>query len=149
MTTPFKEEEGGHTNAAFESDDPVLSKEQELIDTNSAGKKKKQKKNKKDMKESDEEEEPALPPVSLTSLFRFASRSDIVLNVIAIVVAIGSSLGSPVLLVLFGDVTNSFVGNGLNDTVLRELQCNPNFTIDYNITFVFNIIYLLYFWVNS
>ena len=134
MTTPFKEEEGGHTNAAFESDDPVLSKEQEMIDTNSNGKKKKQKKNKKNKKESDEEEEPALPPVSLMSLFRFASKSDIALNVIGIVAAIGSSLGFPIMLVLFGDITNSFVANGLNDTMIREIQCNPNSTIFINDT---------------
>ena len=127
---PQNLEDGGHTNEAFEDDDQKMTNLDEKGDDgrNSKQEKKlKKKKKKQDGKESDKEEEPALPPVPLFSLFRFASKNDVIAIVIGVLAAIGSSLGFPVMLVLFGDVTNSFVGGGISPEELEKIRCNASY----------------------
>jgi len=88
----------------------------------------KKKQNDKDHNEkSDKEAEPAIPAVSLAHLYRFASKTDIVLIVIGFLAAVGSSLAFPIMLVLFGDVTNSFVGGGISTEELELIRCNATY----------------------
>ena len=122
-----KLEDGGHTNEAFENDDQTMTKLDEIDYPAYDIKQKKKRRKKKDGKESDKEEEPALPPVPLFRLFRFASKNDVIAIVIGVLAAIGSSLGFPVMLVLFGDVTNSFVGGGISPEELEKIRCNASY----------------------
>ena len=90
-------------------------------------------------KVSDEEAEAVLPAVPLLDLFRFATKSDVVLNVVGIVTAIGSAFAFPVMLVFFGDVANSFIGGGLDADTLKQIHCNAsyaNFSTGSNSTLV-------------
>lgn len=74
----------------------------------------------KEAKDNDDKdrkkEEPSLPPVAIHRLFRFASSRDLFLIFLAIVAAIIGGCSMPVMIILFGDLANTFVQNDLNVT---------------------------------
>lgn len=55
---------------------------------------------------------PDLPPVPFHALFRFASSLDLFFVFVAVVSACGTGVCLPIMLVLFGDVTNALVNSG-------------------------------------
>ena len=135
---PQNLEDGGHTNEAFEDDDQKMTNLDEKDDAgrNSKQEKKLKKKKKKDGIESDKEEEPALPPVPLFSLFRFASKNDVIAIVIGVLAAIGSSFGFPMMLFLIGNVKSSFFGEGISPEEIEFILCNASFFNGTNSSFV-------------
>ncbi len=78
-------------------------------------KKKKQMKGEDDEDEDDEEAEKRkrleLPPVSMFKLFRFATKQDLALIFVGCLAAVVAGVMMPLMIVLFGDVTNAFVIN--------------------------------------
>ncbi|XP_059085287.1 ATP-dependent translocase ABCB1-like isoform X5 [Tigriopus californicus] len=64
--------------------------------------------------EKKKDEEPSLPPVAIHRLFRFASSRDLFLIFLAIIAAIIGGCSMPVMIILFGDLANTFVQNDLN-----------------------------------
>lgn len=130
---PNLDRNDGHTNEAFEGDADSLKKIDDTSSSSSAStdpkKKKKEDKKKKKKEEEDEKNKPTIPdvpPVSFFALFRFASGTDYLLIVIAVLAAAGTGVCFPIMLILFGDVTNSFVGGGLSPEDLYNLQCNES-----------------------
>ena len=61
--------------------------------------------------------EPDLPPVSFLSLFRFASVTDRLLLVVAVVASVANGLCYPFITILLGDLTNALVSGKMNQTV--------------------------------
>ena len=132
-------EDSGDSNEAYEYGDEVVKKREESGETDLPSSYGSKKNKKNGGKEDEAEKTPALPAVPFTQLFRFATQNDLITNVIGIVAAIASAAGFPIMLVLFGDVTNSFVGGGLDADTLEQIRCNAsyaNYTIDYNSTSV-------------
>lgn len=105
-------------------DDSTTSSSVSSIPELTDGKKKKKKKEKG--------EQPEFPPVPFFDLFRFASKSDWFLGFLASLGAIGTGICFPIMLILFGDITNAFVGQGIDQDLLDEINCNisidPNYT---------------------
>ena len=93
---------------------------------------KKSKKKKKKGKDGEEKKPDGPPPVPFHQLFRFASGTDMVLLFLSVLAAIGTGLSMPAMMILFGDLTNGFVGQGLTPEQLNEIRCN--FSFYYNLT---------------
>lgn len=73
-------------------------------------------------KDEDKKKEDGPPPVSFFKLFRFATNSDLILIFIGCLSSSLAACGLPVMMVLFGDMFNAFVG--LQQT-RSLLQSNP------------------------
>ena len=73
--------------------------------------------------DDDKKEKDSPPPVKFLQLYRFASQLDTALVVIGVVTACIASCGLPILMVLFGDMLNAFVGI-YQVGVLQDLQRN-------------------------
>ena len=90
--------------------------------------------------EKDEKEKsmtiPGLSPVSYFVLFRYASRLDAFLITFAILASVGTGIAFPIMVILFGDVTDNFVFAGHSSESIRNLSCyltqHPNAT--FNVT---------------
>lgn len=125
-----RDEKNGEINQGFDEDvsdkkemssnSSVSSLSHEIVD----GKKKKKKKEKPPP--------PEIPPVPFFKLFRFASNTDVLLGVFAAIASIGTGIMFPLMLILFGDITNAFVGGGMSQETITEINCNisidPNYT---------------------
>lgn len=62
-----------------------------------------------DKKSKDKEDEAnALPPVGLFAMFRFATRTEIILNMIGLVFAAAAGATQPLMTLIFGRLTNTF-----------------------------------------
>ena len=113
---PNLDRDNGHSNETFVGDDELKKKDDATTGSTisssdgSSNKKDKKKKKKKDKKEEDQPTIPGLPPVSYFALFRYASGVDKLLIVFAIFASVGTGVMFPIMLVLFGDVTDAFVG---------------------------------------
>ena len=79
---------------------------------------------------SDIEPTSSLPPVPFFKLFRYASKTDKILMGIAIISAMIGGLSIPCMIILFGDLANTFVSNDLNNDVCNYAQgcCTANLT---------------------
>ncbi|KAJ6532865.1 P-loop containing nucleoside triphosphate hydrolase protein [Mycena vulgaris] len=73
------------------------------IDTESSGK------DAESSVEEEKKEEPKIPPVSFFALFRFATRGELLLNLIGLIAAGGAGAASPLLSIFFGNLTQDFV----------------------------------------
>ncbi|XP_044065309.1 ATP-binding cassette, sub-family B (MDR/TAP), member 4 isoform X3 [Siniperca chuatsi] len=83
------------------------------------------KKNDKNKRKKKKEKEPKLPKVGPIALFRFANRLDLVLILIGTVMAIVNGVVLPLMCVVFGDMTDSFI----KDAMMSHINIsNPNFT---------------------
>lgn len=123
----------GELNRAYiTTDDDLVKKKEEdsssssissIPDSKEDGKKKKKK----------EKAPPSdNPPVPFFDLFRYASPTDFVLLVFGALGAMGTGICFPIMLILFGDITNAFVGGGMDQETINEINCNisndPNYT---------------------
>ena len=117
-----KDDLKGQLNDAYVADEDSLEKKDDSSNSSASsipdkdGKKKKKKKEKPPA--------PELPPVPFFQLFRFASGTDIALAVLASLAAVGTGILFPIMLILFGDITDAFVGGGLTQEEITELSCN-------------------------
>ncbi|XP_060638094.2 ATP-binding cassette sub-family B member 5 [Anolis sagrei] len=93
----------GYDNAAFQTEEVMAQKSY-------LKKNKKKKKNEK----SEKKKKPQM--VGFFELFQFADWLDIVLMIIGLITAAAAGIGQPLLIVVFGQMTNSFVihGSGYN-----------------------------------
>lgn len=73
-----------------------------------------------------------LPSVSFFDLFRFASKTDLFLGLLGALCAIGTGIMFPIMLIMFGDMTNAFVSQGLDPHLLDEINCNISTVNNYN-----------------
>eukprot|EP00095_Tigriopus_kingsejongensis_P002534 snap_masked-scaffold344_size201325-processed-gene-0.9 protein:Tk02534 transcript:snap_masked-scaffold344_size201325-processed-gene-0.9-mRNA-1 annotation:"P-glycoprotein" len=64
--------------------------------------------------------EKSLPPVSVFKLFRFASPRDLFLICLALLAALICGCSMPLMIILFGDLANTFVQNDLNMTQICQ-----------------------------
>ncbi|XP_046633239.1 ATP-dependent translocase ABCB1-like isoform X2 [Daphnia pulicaria] len=132
-----REEVKGQINEAFSQDEDELKKKEEDTSSSSIpsisddgnGKKKKKKKDK------EKPPPPEIPPVPFFDLFRYASPTDFVLLCFGTLGAVGTGVCFPLMLILFGDITNAFVGGGMDQETINEINCNistdPNYTYPY------------------
>lgn len=133
-----RDEAKGEENLGFEPENAANDIEKKKDDNTSSsissipeltdGKKKKKKKKK------EEAEVPEFPPVPFFELFRFASKTDWFLGFLASLGAIGTGIMFPIMLILFGDITNAFVGQGIDQDLLDEIKCNISSDPNYNYT---------------
>ena len=72
----------------------------------------------------------SLPPVPFFKLFKYASRTDKILILIAIISSMIGGLSIPCMIILFGDLANSFVSNDLNKDLCQYAIgcCSANLT---------------------
>ncbi|KAF4076001.1 hypothetical protein AMELA_G00225410 [Ameiurus melas] len=79
------------------------------------------------------EKKPAPEPmVGVFEIFRFADSVDILLMLVGTIMALANGAVLPAMVIVFGDMTNSFV----EDSILEGLP--PNFTLNPNITYSFS-----------
>lgn len=126
---PDLERSEGQVNEAFAMDEDSLKKAADDTGSSSASDSTSKKKGKKGKKSKKEEKEntqtiPDLPPVSFFTLFRFATPMDYFLIFLAVLGSCGTGVCFPIMLILFGDITNTFVGGGLDQETIDELTCN-------------------------
>ena len=114
----WKQGKWGKNNEAFSADN-----DDQLSVSNSE---------KEDKSAQEDDQIDVLAPVSFFHLFRFASKTDVFLMILSTLAAVGTGLCFPVMLILFGDVTNSFVGGGLDPDTMFNIRCNESFA---NMTF--------------
>jgi ATP-binding cassette, subfamily B (MDR/TAP), member 1 len=68
------------------------------------------------------DEKETAPPISFFTLFRFASRLEVFLNVLALVAAAGAGTAQPFLALLFGNLAQTFVAFG---TAVEQQLADP------------------------
>lgn len=73
-----------------------------------------------------EQENPATHPISFFSLFRFASCIDRFLIILGVMASSATGFLFPVVTIIFGDLTDAFVGGGLDPQTLRNITCNTS-----------------------
>lgn len=131
-----RDEGQGEINQGFTPEDDLSDKKDEFSSNSSVSSLPEKDKKKKKKKDKDKEKPiiPELPPVAFFDLFRFASKTDIMLGVFASLGAIGTGICFPIMLILFGDITNAFVGQGLDEELLNEINCNISSDPNYNYT---------------
>lgn len=76
-----------------------------------------------DVKYTQAEEDAKVPPVGFFSLFRFATSYELFLNGLALVAAAGAGAAQPLMSLIFGNLTNSFVRFG---TAVQQQIQNPS-----------------------
>ncbi|XP_062840207.1 ATP-binding cassette sub-family B member 5 isoform X1 [Anolis carolinensis] len=112
----------GYDNAAFQTEEEMAQK----------GYLKKSKKKKKN-EESEKKKKPE--KVGFFELFQFADWLDIILMIIGLITAVAAGIGQPLLIIVFGTMTNSFVtsGSGYNvstDSIQTNNASCPEATTD-------------------
>lgn len=112
-----------YINAAFTSEDEKISSESNMCHHIEECPKDRSKKCKK---KSVDSEKP--PQISYFELFRFASATDWTLLTIASVSSCISGIGLPIMLILFGNVINSFVEGGVDQEAIYASRCSSNST---------------------
>ena len=74
---------------------------------------------------SEKDEEPkGLPPVGFFQLFRFATGFDVFLISCSVLAGLATGVCFPIMLLLFGDLTNGFVSGGLSNEDFNNIRCN-------------------------
>lgn len=133
-----EEPEFGVANEAFEDIEEVSEskKSDTIISSKSSNDSSKRTKKNKKIKENPEQ-----PPVSLFELFRFATLADILIIVAASLCAAASGICLPIVIILYGDLTDSFVNGGLNETYVYNLTCG-NISTGTNETLLYYNVYL-------
>nr|XP_031359707.1 ATP-binding cassette sub-family B member 5 [Lonchura striata domestica] len=79
----------------------------------------------KPRKEVKEDKKPEKQMVGILELFRYADGVDILLMIVGLVAAAANGTGMPLMIIIFGEMTNSFVLSGMqyNDTSVNSSSC--------------------------
>ena len=78
---------------------------------------------------TEQENHPTIPdadPISFFSLFQLASCSDEFLIFLGVLASSAAGFIFPIMLIIYGDLTDSFVGGGLDPDTLRNITCNKS-----------------------
>lgn len=114
----------GITNEAFENTEAyAIQRKDTSLSSQSSNVPSIDQKQSKSKKKKSEKEKPEQLPVSLLQLFRFASVADVLIIIVACFCAAASGIALPIVIILYGDLTNSFVNGGLNETYVYNLTC--------------------------
>ncbi|XP_034163847.2 ATP-dependent translocase ABCB1 isoform X1 [Pangasianodon hypophthalmus] len=114
----------GHLNLAFTQDEKSQNENPENLPEEDSKSKSKNKKKKK--KKSDKPKEP-IKTVSLFQLFRYATCAEIFLMLIALLCAAIHGAALPIMCIVFGQMTDSFVLSG------QSLNFTGNFTLNFTL----------------
>ncbi|XP_030120658.4 ATP-binding cassette sub-family B member 5 isoform X5 [Taeniopygia guttata] len=79
----------------------------------------------KPKKEVKEDKKPEKQMVGILELFRYADGVDVLLMIVGLVAAAANGTGMPLMIIIFGEMTNSFVLSGMqsNDTSVNSSSC--------------------------
>ncbi|XP_031445942.1 ATP-binding cassette sub-family B member 5 isoform X3 [Phasianus colchicus] len=105
-------------------DDPSSQHEENLEESDQLKAKKKKKKDKTEKK-----------VVGIFELFRYADWVDILLMVVGLIAAAANGTGLPLMIIIFGDMTNAFVLSGVNSSMsegssVNNSSCQPSAGVD-------------------
>uniref|UniRef100_A0A8C9G1R8 ABC transmembrane type-1 domain-containing protein n=1 Tax=Pavo cristatus TaxID=9049 RepID=A0A8C9G1R8_PAVCR len=104
----------------MEYDNPSFQHEKNLEESDQLKAKKKKKKDKSEKK-----------VVGIFELFRYADWVDILLMVVGLIAAAANGTGLPLMIIIFGDMTNIFVLSGVNSsTSVNNSSCQPSPGVD-------------------
>ncbi|XP_021243281.1 ATP-binding cassette sub-family B member 5 isoform X2 [Numida meleagris] len=108
----------------MEFDSPSFQHEENLEQSDQLKTKKNKKKNKSEKK-----------VVGIFELFRYADGVDILLMVVGLIAAAANGTGLPLMIIIFGDMTNVFVLSGVNSSVsegtsVNNSSCQPTPGVD-------------------
>ncbi|KAL2307451.1 hypothetical protein Nmel_000417 [Mimus melanotis] len=83
-------------------------------------------------KKTKEDEKPEKRMVGIVELFRYADGVDVLLMIVGLVAAAANGTGMPLMIILFGEMTNSFVLSGMqsNDTSVNSSSCPSDPSVD-------------------
>ncbi|XP_014749850.1 PREDICTED: ATP-binding cassette sub-family B member 5 isoform X2 [Sturnus vulgaris] len=83
-------------------------------------------------KKKKEDEKPEKRMVGVLELFRYADGVDVLLMIIGLVAAAANGTGMPLMIIIFGEMTNSFVLSGIqsNDTSVNSSSCPSDPSVD-------------------
>ncbi|XP_025960915.1 ATP-binding cassette sub-family B member 5 [Dromaius novaehollandiae] len=95
-------------------DNPSFQHEENLQQSDELKTKKKKKQN----------EKPEKKVVSIFELFRYADWVDILLMIVGLIAAAANGTGLPLMIIIFGDMTNSFVLSGLKTNASEDTSVN-------------------------
>lgn len=99
--------------ASMEYDNPSIQHEKNLEESDRLKAKKKKKKDKSEKK-----------VVGVIELFRYADWVDILLMVVGLIAAAANGTGLPLMIIIFGDMTNAFVLSGVNSSTSEGASVN-------------------------
>ncbi|XP_015709329.1 ATP-binding cassette sub-family B member 5 isoform X3 [Coturnix japonica] len=111
-------------HASMEYDNPSFQHEENLEESDQLKAKKKKKKDKSEKK-----------VVGIFELFRYADWVDILLMVVGLIAAAANGTGLPLMIIIFGDMTNAFVLSGVNSSMSEgasgnNSSCQPTPGVD-------------------
>uniref|UniRef100_A0A803XPJ8 ABC-type xenobiotic transporter n=1 Tax=Meleagris gallopavo TaxID=9103 RepID=A0A803XPJ8_MELGA len=121
----FTEKDISETDpTSTEYDDPSFQHEENLEESDQLKAKKKKKKDKTEKK-----------VVGIFELFRYADWVDILLMVVGLIAAAANGTGLPLMIIIFGDMTNAFVLSGVNSSMsegpsVNNSSCQPATGVD-------------------
>lgn len=78
---------------------------------------------------AEQENPPTIPgadPISFFSLFQLASCADGFLIFLGVLASSAAGFIFPIMLIIYGDLTDSFIGGGLDPDTLRNITCNKS-----------------------
>ncbi|XP_056340958.1 ATP-binding cassette sub-family B member 5 isoform X2 [Oenanthe melanoleuca] len=83
-------------------------------------------------KKKKEDEKPEKQMVGILELFRYADGVDVLLMIVGLVAAAANGTGMPLMIIIFGEMTNSFVLSGMqsNDTSVNSSSCPSDPSVD-------------------
>uniref|UniRef100_A0A8C3XY64 ATP-binding cassette sub-family B member 5 n=1 Tax=Catharus ustulatus TaxID=91951 RepID=A0A8C3XY64_CATUS len=83
-------------------------------------------------KKKKEDKKPEKRMVGILELFRYADGVDVLLMIVGLVAAAANGTGMPLMIILFGEMTNSFVLSGIqsNDTSVNSSSCPSHPGVD-------------------
>ncbi|XP_076187473.1 ATP-binding cassette sub-family B member 5 isoform X2 [Aptenodytes patagonicus] len=77
-------------------------------------------------KKKKENEKPEKRVVGIFELFRYADWVDVLLMVVGLIAAVANGTGLPLMIVVFGEMTNSFVLSGVKSNVSEDTSVNSS-----------------------
>ncbi|KAM6338977.1 ATP-binding cassette sub-family B member 5 [Podargus strigoides] len=80
----------------------------------------------KPRKKKKENEKPENKVVGIFELFRYADWVDVLLMVVGLISAAANGTGLPLMIIVFGDMTNSFVLSGVNSNMSEDTSVNSS-----------------------
>ncbi|XP_035418388.1 ATP-binding cassette sub-family B member 5 [Cygnus atratus] len=115
FVNPTEKDLSDAESASTEYDNPSFQHDEDLEHSDQLKTKKKKKENKPEKK-----------VVGVFELFRYADWLDILLMVVGLIAAAANGTGLPLMIIVFGDMTNSFVLSGVNSNASKDTSVNSS-----------------------
>ncbi|KAM7123898.1 ATP-dependent translocase ABCB1-like [Ciconia maguari] len=108
-STYFKSASKGYDNPSFQHDENLEQSDQL-----------------KPKKKKNENEKAEKQVVGIFELFRYADWVDVLLMVVGLIAAVANGTGLPLMIIVFGDMTNSFVLSGVKSNMSEDTSVNTS-----------------------